>query len=268
MIKRILLLIFIGGFILNMNAQKSASDYSYVVVPELYEFLYEEDQHQLNSLTKFLFNKYGFNAYFPSELPNVKRCDGLQAEVLGKPGFVYTKITVVLKDCYGEEIFRSEEGKSKYKEYKKAYHDALRKAFVSIEELGVNQKEIKIYEDEVESDNEPLVKTEIEVTKVSAVKEIDGNSKNSMILHLPDAKFSNYVREGRSYLLRKTENGYSLYLETEAAETGLALKGMILVDGNTLSYVSEAGDAEVIFHENGDFTLQNSLLKVTYKHID
>ena len=89
-----------------------------------------------------------------------------------------------------------------------------------------------------------------------------------MVLHLPDAKFSNYVREGRSYLLRKTENGYSLYLETEAAETGLALEGMILVDGNTLSYVSETGDAEVIFHENGDFTLQNSIMKVTYKHID
>ena len=268
MIKRILLLVFIAGFIFNMNAQKSASDYSYVVVPELYEFLFEEDQHQLNSLTKYLFNKYGFNAYFPSELPNVKRCDGLQAEVLGKPGFIYTRITVVLRDCYGEEIFRSEEGKSKYKEYKKAYHDALRKAFLSIEELGVNQKEIKIYEDEVESLKDSPVKTEIEVTKVPATVVNDSKSNSSMVLHLPMAKFSNYVREGRSYLLRKTEAGYSLYLETEAAETGLALEGMILVDGDTLSYVSEAGDAQVIFHENGDFTLQNSVMKVTYTHID
>ena len=151
MIKKILLLVVLSSFISTIYAQKSASDYNHIVVPELYEFLFEEDQHQLNSMTKFLFNKYGFNAYFPSELPNVKRCDGLQAVVLGKPGFIYTKVTVIIKDCYGEEIFRSEEGKSKYKEYKKAYQDALRKAFVSIESLGVNQKEIVVYEDDVTS---------------------------------------------------------------------------------------------------------------------
>ena len=66
---RLFLLLFASGFITTVYGQKSLSEYGYVEVPRLYEFLYEEDQHQLNSLTKFLFNKYGFNAYFSDELP-------------------------------------------------------------------------------------------------------------------------------------------------------------------------------------------------------
>lgn len=279
MIKRILLLLLISSFASEINAQKSAGDYSYVVVPELYEFLHTEDQHQLNSLTKFLFNKHGFNAYFPSELPNVKRCDGLQAEVIGKPGFIYTKITIILKDCYGEEVFRSEEGKSKYKEYKKAYHDALRKAFVSIEELGVHQKETKVYEDDFDNDADSPAPTEINKMKDPPVGMNDDKSNVTagsgskittvvVALNLPEAKFSNYQLDGNSYLLRKTDTGYSLYRETEDSETGLALEGVILVDGLKLSYVSEAGDMDVKFDENGDLTLWNSVMKFTYIHID
>jgi len=56
-------------------------------------FLHEDDQFQLNSLTKFLLNKHGFNALFNTEVPdNVRRCDGLWAEVLKTSGLVYTNL--------------------------------------------------------------------------------------------------------------------------------------------------------------------------------
>ena len=122
MIKNTVLLAFFICFINNGFSQKSANDYTYVAVPEQFSFLHGPDQYQMNSLTKFLFNKFGFNAFFASDLPNVKRCDGLQAEVVSNSNFIYTKLTIVLKDCYGAEIFRSEEGRSKYKDYRKAYH--------------------------------------------------------------------------------------------------------------------------------------------------
>ena len=45
------------GIISKSFSQKSLSDYSYVIVSEQFEFQQEKDKYQLNSLTKFLFNK-------------------------------------------------------------------------------------------------------------------------------------------------------------------------------------------------------------------
>ena len=55
--------------------QERLSAFDYVVVPDRFDFQYERDQYQINSLLKFLFNKHGFHAFFPSELPDVSRCD-------------------------------------------------------------------------------------------------------------------------------------------------------------------------------------------------
>ncbi|MCW5520140.1 hypothetical protein J1N09_09840 [Aureitalea sp. L0-47] len=274
---KLFLFLFLGSFVVNVYAQKSLSDYSYVEVPRLYEFLYEEDQHQLNSLTKFLFNKYGFNAYFSDELPNVKRCDGLQAEVLGKPGFIYTRITVILKDCNGNEVFISEEGQSKQKEYKKAYHDAMRKAFVSLEELGVQQKEIKVYEDEVvEEKIEPMPKV-INDPRRPPVGKNDDNPNITVGTgtkitaneprHYPSAKFTSYELNGESFLLRKTNEGYSLYEESEDAPNGLLLRGNIAVDNNNMAtYTSVDGvKHRVKFKENNDLVLTSTTTSITYK---
>ncbi len=46
-----------------------------------------------------------------------------------------TKSIVELRDCSNKIIFSSKEGKSKDKEYKKAYHEAIRNAFKSIQSL-------------------------------------------------------------------------------------------------------------------------------------
>jgi hypothetical protein len=276
MIKKIMLLVVVSSFISNIYGQKSASDYSYVVVPELYEFLFEEDQHQLNSMTKFLFNKYGFNAYFPSELPNVKRCDGLQAEVIGKPSFTYTKITIILKDCYGEEIFRSEEGRSKYKEYKKSYQDALRKAFVSVAELEVNQKEIITYKDN--KTNQPDDPSVDVIDEMQSPDENINEERASIgvasgttvmavaIANLPEDKFTSYELDGKSYLLRKTSEGYSFYEESENASNGLLLKGSIMVKGSSAVYTSSEGkEFDAGFNANGDLIIESSGSLIRYK---
>jgi hypothetical protein len=276
MIKKIMLLVFVSSFISNIYGQKSASDYSYVVVPELYEFLFEADQYQLNSMTKFLFNKYGFNAYFPSELPNVKRCDGLQAEVLGQPGFTYTKITVVLKDCYGEEIFRSEEGRSKYKEYKKSYQDALRKAFESVAALGVSQKEIITYEDDLTNRTDDPSGDVINEMQSPPDKVNDDNANITVgtgtkvmavaIANFPKDKYTSYELDGKSYLLRKTSEGYSFYEESENAPNGLLLKGTIaMADDGAFYTTSEGKEYSAGFYANGDLILESMGTLIRYK---
>ncbi|MEL6812753.1 MAG: hypothetical protein AAFP76_15600 [Bacteroidota bacterium] len=154
-------------------SQKELSDYSFVVVPEKFDFVNEVDKYQLNSLTRFLFNKHGFNAYFDRELPDVRRCDGLYAQVEGKPGIIWTKVTVILNDCKGNEVYRSEIGKSKIKQYSKTYVAALRDAFLSIESLEISQPEPIILEGpNTDMNNGDMDKEENETVEQDGVKEV------------------------------------------------------------------------------------------------
>ena len=125
-------------------AQSNLKDYKYVVVPNKFDFLKEQDQYQLNSLAKFLFNKYGFEAILEGdEYPEglaLNRCLGLKTDVSKENGFLKTKLIVKLKDCNNVVVFTSEIGESRDKNYAKAYTQALRSAFKSIE--GLNHKYI------------------------------------------------------------------------------------------------------------------------------
>ena len=199
------------------------SDYSYVVVPEQFDFSKSKDQYQLNSMAKFYFEKSGFNAYLADSAPNANRCDGLYANVEELKTLFGTKLQVVLKDCDDNEIYRGQEGKSKYKEYDKSYQDALRKAFSSVELLNVKQREVVLLGTaQVASSEERQPKSQISASSKPKTSMVSGNL-------LPDAKFSNYSHEGKTFLLRKTSEGYSLYEETASAEDGLMLKGKIII---------------------------------------
>ena len=57
-------------FVLLMSVtafSQSINDYQYVIVPIKYDFLKENDKYRLNTLTKLLFQKYGFKSYLSSE---------------------------------------------------------------------------------------------------------------------------------------------------------------------------------------------------------
>lgn len=118
---------------------QSLDPYKYVIVPKTYDFLKSEDQYQLNSLTKFLYEKEGFVALFdlnlkPDDLLK-NPCLGLLSRVKEDSGLFSTKLTIELLNCKNEVIFTTQQGKSKEKDYKKAYQGALREAFASISAL-------------------------------------------------------------------------------------------------------------------------------------
>ena len=56
-------------------------------------------------------------------------CLMLNANVVKIKGLLTTKLQLVLTNCKNTVVFSSEIGKSKLKEYQKAYHEALREAF-------------------------------------------------------------------------------------------------------------------------------------------
>ena len=102
-----------------------------VVVPNKFAFLKSDNEYQLNILTKFLIEKQGFKAYMenevPSELLNTP-CNLLKADVKNESNMMTSKLRLVLTDCANKEVFSSEVGKSREKEYKKSYQEALRNA--------------------------------------------------------------------------------------------------------------------------------------------
>ncbi|MET4142336.1 hypothetical protein ABIB30_004737 [Pedobacter sp. UYP1] len=132
----LLLLLFIS---FSGYAQHTINNYKYVLVPEKFSFLKEQDQYRLNTLAKFLLAEKGFDAYFDNfDLPTAianNKCDALHAEVLEKKGMFTTNLTLLLKDCKGNIVFKSKEGKSREKEYKTSYNLALRDAFTSLDEV-------------------------------------------------------------------------------------------------------------------------------------
>jgi hypothetical protein len=138
----IFLFLFVAHF--NSFSQSSVNDYKYIIVPNQYEFLNEQDKYQINSLTKFLFNKYGYTAYmqdeeFPEDL-SVNRCLGLMTDVIKENAFLKVKLRIDLKDCNGNVVHSSRIGETREKEYAKAYNFALRNAFITYQNMNYSYK--------------------------------------------------------------------------------------------------------------------------------
>jgi len=121
-------------------SQTNLNNYKYVIVPKKYDFLKEEDQYRLNGLTKFLFEKYGFLTLmegddYPDDLLKNK-CLALNSNVINDSGIFKTKLKIELEDCTDKVVFTSVFGETREKDFGKAYTEALRKAFISIEALS------------------------------------------------------------------------------------------------------------------------------------
>ena len=264
MSKYIIVLFFFLSIIPKGFSQSDLSNYSFVIVPERFDFLNQDDKYQLNSLAEFLFNKHGFHAFKSDKTPNTKRCDGLYADVINLKAILRTKFVIILRDCNGFEIYRSPEGITRLKEFKKAYQDAMRKAFAYFEGMGVKQKEIVYFDDEPAAETtktETMISKEASGTKTLEVAQViepmisEGNSS----LNLPKAKFSSYTLDDATYMLRKTVEGYTLYKETTSTEGGLELVGKIgMTDDAKKLYFIDSLDA--VFQANFDAS-ENLVIK-------
>lgn len=138
---RIFSLIALFLFVTVSFAQGELNGYKYIIVPKKYNFLKgEEDRYRLNSLTKYLFTKNGFNTIFqddsfPEDLL-ANPCLGVIVDINDGSKMFSTKLMFELSDCYNKIVFTSIEGASREKLYEKAYQEALRGAFVSFEAMN------------------------------------------------------------------------------------------------------------------------------------
>lgn len=160
------LLFSITGF-----AQKSINNYKYVIVPNQFNFFKTPDKYQTSSLTKFLFNKHGFKAFLsneqlPDDLSN-NRCLALKVNVKNNSGMFTTKNIIELQDCNDKVVFVSQEGRSREKQYKESYHEAIRNAFKSIEKLNYSYTPLE--KEKVLEKSVPVVVTTTKVIKEEMV---------------------------------------------------------------------------------------------------
>ena len=129
---RILILMLIStvyGF------SQSVNDYKAVIIPLKFDFQKSENQYRLQTFTKINLQKAGFQAFYANEpIPAsiTDRCSILFFDVEKENAFLISKLFITFKDCYGTEVYKSNIGKSREKEFDAAYKEALNEAFVSV----------------------------------------------------------------------------------------------------------------------------------------
>ena len=187
----------------NSFSQEQLNDYKYIIVPSQYAFLGEDDKYQLNSLTNFLFNKYGYTAILESEtLPEDyknNRCIALKAKVdKVKSGLFKTKLQINLHDCDNKLVFSSRIGESREKAYSKAYNLALRDAFKTFQVFSYaykpNEDVISKGTKKVEIEDKGDVKANEEIERLK--KEVEAlKAKEKVVKTKPQEVIEEVINE-------------------------------------------------------------------------
>ncbi len=135
-------LVFSGALI--ATAQSELNSYKYIIVPKNFDAFKKENQYHTSTFIKHLLLQNGLNAVYDDELPedlNSNRCLGLLVDLLDESSMFSTKVIAVFKDCKAVEVYKTQQGNSKLKEYKSAYNEALQMAFNSLKGFQYTYKD-------------------------------------------------------------------------------------------------------------------------------
>lgn len=227
-------------------AQKNnINGYKYILVPNQYEFQKSEDAYQVNSLTKFLFNRAGFTVFMtddkiPAEMAN-NACMALKAIVVNNSGLLSTKMQIKLVDCYNNIVYLTDEVSSREKDYKKAYHEAIREAFEEIENLNYSyqpatpvKEELKTVEKELQK---PIVKEVVEA--IDNIQEVKITEEKQLV----EEKLEKAKVEDKIEKKKKTIKP----LQEEIKE--IEIKPILTIEGNYV--VEKWGSCKISKSEEG-----------------
>ncbi|MGB6153072.1 MAG: hypothetical protein WBG48_13900 [Pricia sp.] len=177
-------------------AQEQLNDYKYIIVPKQFAEFKRQNQYQTSTLVKYLFSEKGFQAFYEDELPQDLEnngCLGLRAKLVDGSSMFTTKAAVTLENCNGKEVFTTKEGRSKEKDYKASYAEALRDAFTSFDTVNY------AYNGKAENADPVTVNMKNDVKEIAA----DG-PKNYSSANRPDALVQQEAtRENQRYVDRR-----------------------------------------------------------------
>lgn len=253
-------------------SQNNLNAYKYVIVPKKYDFLKEEDKYQLNSLTKFLFSKKGFETVYegesyPADLIN-NPCLAVTTELTENSNLFISKISIKLTDCYNKVVFTSIQGKSKEKDYQASYHESLRNAFVSINKLDYNfNPELVVNKTIAVQSQDPKI-VQNEIPKTAIVTTIITEPSNTVTSKESIAR--SYKNDQISFFLIEQNNSLIAYInqcKDETYQKGEMIATLIKTSlpnvyrvtwknkrgefEDTTGYFDEAGNLMIDFNNNG-----------------
>ena len=279
--KNLFAILLIFTLVSQVSAQ-DINDYKYIVIPETYEFTGERDQYRLNSLTKFLFEKNGFNTVMKNgDKPEDLRkngCMGLQTQVEENSGLFVTRLTLKLIDCNDQVVFQSKEGQSREKDFQTAFHEALRDAFSSIEEIDYtfaendNKQDIPEVEitglpvaaDESVEENSKITEVERKPAELIKKKEENLVSKKTRAL---DSTEGIFLYSGKTYSLKETDQGLGLYQENSSDPIAILIETN---GGQSYIYNSLTNRGVAYLDASGNLIVEyldskNNKVSLTYK---
>ena len=283
--KQILFIVTLLLIQFNVFGQKSINNYKYVIVPKSYGFLGDEDKYQLNSLTKFLFNKYGYTAFFPDdELPQDlvnNSCLALYTDVVEDKGLFKTKLRIDLKDCGGITVMSSKFGETREKEYAKAFNLALRGAFETYQTFDYKYEPIKqentetvvstkpmqtqnkVVEDKamipIEAEVEPLKE---EVAKAAVAVDVTETAKPEPQMVVENTKVELVEEASETLYAQPLDNGYQL------VDTTPKVVMILLKTAQTNVFIVKDQDAIVYKEEGKWFISKNNGDKVSIEALN
>lgn len=242
MIKKILFtfLVCITGFMycqeFNLNKDQ------YIIVPNQFDFVNTIDGYQTSSLTKFLLQKNGFPVFLSNEtIPKAlseNKCAALIVAIKDDSSMLQTKSYFEAKDCFGKVIYTSGLGKSKFKDYKKAYHESIRKAHKTMSDFKysyvdvdlINSKEKDVVAANVSDEAYEITMKNEKLAKELKKQKVDNNVKSE----LPsDFLYAQPIPNGFQLVNSKPEIVYTL-LKTGKSNVYILKneKGIIYEKGN------------------------------------
>lgn len=269
--------------VVSLSAQE-LGDYKYIVVPQKFEFQDEAGEYDVNALTRFLFIKYGFDAYMENEeLPadlNENGCNTLYARATVS-GFLSIKALISLVNCRGKEVFVLPEGKSKIKEFKAGHQDAFRDAFEEFEEeYGytysdeiVDRAELIEEDEDVAAELVPEIrkKQESKVVAVTAAVKNTGKEIKEEVSTAIDVETTSpstnesvieedittvLTSEDGSFSMKATASGFDVYEEN--SKIGTAVKT------SAGSYLVSTSEFTGVGYYNGtEFTVEREIKGVS-----
>lgn len=256
-------LIFLFFFSTITGQEINLNKYKYIIVNDKFDFVRQTDGYQTSSLTRFLFEKKGFEAFIenskmPDDLQN-NRCKALFADVKDDSGLLRTKLYIELKDCNGKLLYTSPKGSSKEKKYVKAYRISIREAFESISKMDYK------YDGSLSTKQTtaPVIKKEKPAKQVKAKKEPKAVVTEVKVKYTETSTQQTNSKAELLYAQEK-ENGYQL-VNTKPEVIFVLLKTsnpdkFIIKDKNgTLVKSGDLWTAE--YYDNGKLVTKNYRIK-------
>ena len=188
--------------------EKKVNNYKFIIVPERFDFLKQNDEYQTSSLTKFLLKQNGFTVVlgadqYPAELRE-DPCSALTAFVIDKSSMFKIKVLIQLKNCSNKLVYTSEEGGSRLKDFKKGFQEAIRNAHSSMKDFTYEALTNNIV---IEVEKDIVVKNSI------SVQEVKANNKVQAVTFVEKAVqvvSTNNIEVINTLYAQPIENGFQL----------------------------------------------------------